>query len=199
MRRGLAICLAMLAGLASTAPTTASRGVAVDIGAIEIHDAVTSGRPYDLPKITVSNPGSNAAMYVMLVRPIDGAEEPRSDWLAFEPRQFALAPGDQRAISVRLNVSSDARPSTYEGLLVAQLADEGSGALVGAAAAVRLTFQVRSGGLLPDIVIAIGDAWSAWMPWSLVALTALAAMLAMVSMLLALRRRYSIRLERRRR
>jgi hypothetical protein len=193
MRRTLLLGLAILWLSAGTA--SADRGVALDLGKVEIAQALTPGGSYHLPPVGVRNPGDEVTRYRMVVSSAagQGGTPLPAGWIDFSPRELTLQPGQTKRVETRLSLPTGADPDDYEGLLAAQIVTEGRGAQVGAAAATKLTFEVESATLL-------GAWWhrlSMWFsdngPWTWIAPAILA------SLLLAgqFRRHFAFRLERR--
>jgi hypothetical protein len=193
MKRTLLIGLAILLLSASTA--SADRGVALDLGKVEIAQALTPGGSYHLPPVGIRNPGDEVTSYRMVVSSIagqDGAPLP-ADWIAFSPRTLTLRPGQTKSVETRLSLPTGADAHDYEGLLAAQIVTDGPGAQVGAAAATKLTFEVDSATLL-------GAWWhrlSTWFsdngPWTWIVPALLASLLVAGQF----RRNFAFRLERR--
>jgi hypothetical protein len=176
-------------------PATADRGVALDLGKLEIAQTLTPGGGYHLPPLGVRNPGDEATSYRIVVTHVQGQEGTPlpEDWLSFEPAKLTLEPGKLQKVRPRLNVPTGADPGDYEGLIAAQIVTEGEGAQVGAAAAARVTFSVESATLLGDVWHRIRSFAADHGPWtwlipSLLVLTLIAAQT---------RRRFSLRVERR--
>jgi hypothetical protein len=193
MQRILLLGLAIL--LLSAGTSSADRGVALDLGKVEIAEALTPGGSYHLPPVGVRNPGDEVTKYRMVVSSgvgHSGTPLP-AGWIDFSPRELTLQPGQTKSVETRLSLPTGADPDDYEGLLAAQIVTEGRGAQVGAAAATKLTFQVESATLL-------GAWWnrlSMWFsdngPWTWIVPAIL------VSSLIArqFRRHFAFRLERR--
>lgn len=173
--------LVLLAGAGVEA--WADRGVAVDVGRIDLDGPVRPGRDHALPAITVRNPGSETAAYTWSVQPVaSDRSSPSPEWFELTPDTVELAPGETRSTEVVLTPDRGARPGEYEALVAAQLTTTGQGAQVGAAAATRLTFSVAplgSGMTVPG-----------WL-WASAAVVGAVAVLAIPA------RRYRIRIERR--
>jgi len=195
IRRVLLTIAAVMAVLAVSDNASADRGVALDLGKLEIAETLTPGGGYRLPPVGVRNAGDEVTTYRMVVSSVQGqAGTPvPEDWFDFEPREVTLEPGETEKVQARLSLPTGADPGDYEGLLAAQIVTEGEGAQVGAAAAAKVTFEVESATLL-------GAYWhklSTWFednaPWTWVVPVALA------SLLLAwqFRRRFAFRLEKR--
>jgi hypothetical protein len=138
--------LAALALLCCTATASADRGVALDLGKLEIAQTLMPGGGYTLPPIGVRNPGDVPTTYRLLVTHISeqSAKVVPEDWLQFSPREITLKPGETKKVSARLSLPTGADPGRYEALLAAQIVTKGQGAQVGAAAAAKLDFKVKS-------------------------------------------------------
>lgn len=123
----------------------ANQGVAVDLGAIVVRQALAPGGHYKLPTLGVTNPGTDPSSYRLGIGYLDRQSErmPPEAWFVFEPRAFDLRPHETRAVSIELNIPVHARPGTYAGLLRAALWRQTGGVAAGAAAAARLTFRVK--------------------------------------------------------
>jgi hypothetical protein len=193
MRRALLVGLALFAASSGTA--SADRGVALDLGKLEIAPALTPGGGYRLPPVGVRNPGDEVTTYRMVVSSVEGEEAVSvpADWIDFSPRELTLGPGQTKKVNARLSLPTGADPGDYEGLLAAQIVTEGDGAHVGAAAAAKVQFEVESATLL-------GAWWhrlSTWFeddaPWTWLVPALLASGLAVWQF----RRRFAFRLEKR--
>lgn len=189
--------LFLLVSSAQPMAVAATRGVAIDIGAIDIAEPLVGGGIYSLPPIVVRNPGTEAASYRMGSAPAADRPAPDPAWFTFEPEAFDLAPGGRQTVNISLRLPEDPRPDAYEGLITAQLIGDDSGARVGAAAATRLTLAVRSGGPLDDLLRTIGDLFGAWLPWSVVVPSVGGLVLVGFIAVRVLSRRYAFRIERR--
>lgn len=196
MRRLLSITFVAIASLLTgVGGAAADRGVALDLGKLEIAQTLTPGGGYRLPPVGVRNPGDEVTSYKLLVTSAQGQNGTPvpAEWFAFEPREVTLRPGETKKVQARLSLPNGADPGDYEGLLAAQIVTEGEGAQVGAAAAARVTFSVESATLLGDWWHRISSFVSDRQPWSwllpALLLTALAAW--------HVRSRFSFRVERR--
>ena len=193
MNRGTAIALAGALLLALPAAAEANKGVAVDLGRIQIRDKLQQGGSYRLPVIGVRNPGTERTDYAMTVEAISGKQSPPGAWFSFSPRRFALAPGQTRPVRVRLSIPSGARPAGYEALVGAAIVTPGKGAQLGAVAAARVDFTVEASSTLEAWWLQVKAFYSDQRPW-----TYLVPALLLAALLLGLlRRRFSLRLERR--
>ena len=187
----LAIALAML----SASGASADRGVALDLGKLEIAQALTPGGGYRLPPVGVRNPGDEVTSYKLLVTSAQGQSRTPvpADWFAFEPREVTLRPGETKKVQARLSLPTGADPGEYEGLLAAQIVTEGEGAQVGAAAAAKVTFEVEAATWLGAWWHRIRTSLSEHQPWTWLIPLVLALALAGRQ----LRSRFSFRVERR--
>jgi hypothetical protein len=147
--RRLAVVLLAGACLAA-APARADRGVALDLGRVEITDGLLGGGGYRLPVFGVRNPGDERTSYRMLVSYVTEQEglEPPPGWFRFEPARFTLAPGATRKVSARIELPTWAEPGDYEALLAAEMATGGKGVQVGGAAASKVSFTVEPSSAL---------------------------------------------------
>jgi hypothetical protein len=145
-RRHLAVQALALAGAAlfGTAPALASRAVSIDVGKIDVTDALAPGGEYRLPPFGVRNPGTESTTYRIVVTYVDGqdAARPAQEWFTFAPAELTLAAGQSQPVSAKITLPTDAEPGTYAALLGPEIVATGTGAQVGAAAAARLTFTV---------------------------------------------------------
>jgi hypothetical protein len=133
----------LLLGLVLLPGTAAARGVAVDVGRIDVDETLVPGASYVLPSIGVRNPGTEPATYTLGVAAVrtDRLAVPE-EWVAFAPDRITLDPDRRQRVEPTLHIPFDAPAGDYEALLAARLEAEGDGARVGAAAASRLTFSV---------------------------------------------------------
>ncbi len=146
MRFMVAIVLAVLAGLIPVG-VSAQSGVGVNVGKIEIDQTLSTGGSYNLPSIGVINTGHDASDYSVRISYMGDQEEqrPPGDWFSFSPSEFRLEAGESRTVAIRLNIPVAARSGDYFALVEASpKAPEGSGVVVGIAAATKLTFTVRA-------------------------------------------------------
>ncbi len=196
MRRRLALVLALVSAmLACAEAASADRGVALDLGKLEIQQVLTPGGGYRLPPVGVRNPGGEKTTYRMTVSSVQGQGgiPVPEDWFRFEPREVTLAPGETRKVATRLSLPTGADPGGYETLLAAQIVSDKAGAQVGAAAAAKVTFEVESATLLGAWWHKLSTWFSENEPWTWVVLAALAS----VVLAWQFRRRFAFSLERR--
>lgn len=169
----------------SAPPATgkATRGVAVDVGRIDVQDPLRPGQAYTLPIIGVRNPGAVTSMYVMGVQTIDSDRlHPAEEWFRFSPATLQLEPGERQTTEIIMTVPHSAENGDYEALIAAQIATDDEGATVGAAAASRLTFTVEGAPVPLEV------------PGWLVPVTTAAVLLALLGWFA---RRFSFSIERR--
>ncbi len=105
-------------------------------------------------------------------------KRPAASWFRFDPARFALAPGETRTVRTLISPPAGADPGDYEGMLAAQIATEGKGARVGAAAAARVTFTIEPSSVLQAYWLKARRSAADNAPWSWavpLALTLLAA------------------------
>lgn len=195
MRCVAVISVALGSVLWSSGAASADRGVALDLGKLEIAQTLTPGGGYRLPPVGVRNPGDEVTTYRMTVSSVQGqAGTPvPEDWFDFEPNEVTLEPGQTKKVDTRLSLPTGADPGNYEGLLAAQIVTEGKGAQVGAAAAAKVTFEVESATLLGAYWYKLSTWFEGNAPWTWIVPAALA------SLLLAwqLRRNFAFRVEKR--
>ncbi len=194
-RRASAAAIAVLTMLVLPGTATADRGVALDLGKLEIAQVLTPGGGYRLPPVGVRNPGDEVTKYRMVVSSMQGqAGTPVPEgWFDFEPREVTLEPGETEKVQARLSLPTGADPGDYEGLLAAQIVTEGKGAQVGAAAAARVTFEVESATLLGAYWHKLSTWFEDYTPWTWV----VPAALAMLLLAWQFRRNFAFRLEKR--
>jgi hypothetical protein len=193
-RAGGLLAAAAVAALLAAPQAAADRGVALDIGQIDIEQALVPGGSYRLPAFGVRNPGDERTSYLLKVWPIRGggrAPDPR--WVRFSPVRLTLRPNRIMRIQVRIVLPADAAPGDYAALIGPEIVGTGGGASVGGAAAARLTFTVESSSTLESWWRRLKNFLGDHMPWTLVVPAAvLAGLLAE-----ALRRRYRFAIVRR--
>ena len=146
MRLVVAIVLSVIAVLIP-AGVSAQSGVGVNVGKIEIDQVLSTGGSYNLPSIGVINTGHDAGDYSVRISYRGDQEEqrPPGEWFSFSPGVFRLEPGETQTVGIRLNIPVSARTGDYFAHIEASpKAPEGSGVVIGIAAATKLTFTVRA-------------------------------------------------------
>jgi hypothetical protein len=147
----LRLTVVLLAGACLTAaPASADRGVALDLGKVEIADGLLAGGGYRLPAFGVRNPGDERTSYRMVVSYVTGQKglEPPQAWFRFEPAEFTLSPGETHSVSARIELPTGADPGDYEALLAAEIVTEGKGVQIGGAAASKVSFTIEPSSTL---------------------------------------------------
>ena len=132
-----------LLAVSPAAAAWADRGVAVDVGRIDVDEMLQPGQTYTLPAIGVRNPGSQPSTYRLAVSPVETELlAVPEEWVRITPASLRLDADESQQVQPELAVPVDAEPGEYETLLAAQLDGAGEGAQIGAAAATRLSFAV---------------------------------------------------------
>lgn len=189
------VVIAAVAFCLSAGGASADRGVALDLGRLDVTQTLTPGGRYSLPPIGVRNPGDEITSYKVVVSHVqgqDGKPVPAA-WFRFEPNAVTLKPGKTKKVQARLSLPSGADPGDYEGLVAAQIVTKGKGAQVGAAAAAKVTFSVESSTWLGAQWYRVRTFFSGHEPWTWV----IPALLAMALLAAQLRTRFAFRVERR--
>ena len=191
----MGVLLALGSALLTASAAAADRGVALDLGKLEIAQKLTPGGGYRLPAVGVRNPGDDVTSYRIVVSHVQGQKGRPipADWFSFEPRELTLQPGKTEKVQARLSLPTGADPGNYEGLVAAQIVTKRKGAQVGAAAAAKVTFAVESKTLLGAYWFEVKSWFSDNAPWTWIVPALLAAML----LAWQTRRRFSFRVVRR--
>jgi len=191
----LVIALALVgAALFGAAPALASQAVSIDVGKIDVTDALAPGGEYKLPAFGVRNPGTEPTTYRISVSYVDGQDAGRPDqaWFTFSPAELTLGPGESKPVTASIALPANAEPGRYAALVGPEIVSTGTGAQVGAGAAAHLTFTVAESSAF--------DAFMRWLgrmiaqnPWILVVIGLLVIALAAWF----LRRRFNFSVSRR--
>lgn len=193
--KSAAFLLVGLTLLVWTSAAEASRGVAIDLGRIEIKQKLTPGGSYRLPVMGVRNPGTETTTYELKASPfaVEGRSAPPESWFHFSPARLTLEPKETQAVKVRIDLPTGADPGDYLALVGPQIVTKESGAQVGAAAASRVTFTVEPATWLQAEWLKLKTFFSDHAPWSYV------PPLVLLFSLLAyrIRSRFAFRIERR--
>jgi hypothetical protein len=160
-----------------------------------VEQKLSRGGDYRLPDIGVRNPGTETTTYRMGVSHVQGQQgrEAPAGWFSFDPPLLTLAPGEASPVTVKLDIPAGAHPDDYEALLQAEIAPQGEGTTVGAAAAARLTFTVKPSNFLQAWQLEAETWFKDNQPWTI--LVPLVALLALI--LWWLRRRFTFTVGRR--
>jgi hypothetical protein len=194
--RAAAVIVASVASLlVGVGAASADRGVALDLGRLDVAQTLTPGGGYRLPPLGVRNPGDEVTSYRLVVSHFAGqpGKPIPAGWVRFEPGQLTLKPGKTKKVQARLNLPTGADPGDYAGLLAAQIVATGKGAQVGAGAAAKVTFSVESATLLGAWWYRIHTYLSDQQPWTWL----LPSLLAMALLARQVRSRLAFRVERR--
>lgn len=190
------LTVVLLAGACLVAtPAGADRGVALDLGKVEVTDGLLAGGGYRLPVFGVRNPGDESTSYRMVVSYVTDQKglEPPKGWFRFEPARFRLEPGNSRAVSARIELPTGADPGDYEALLAAQIVTEGKGVQIGGAAASKVSFTIEPSSTLEAYWLAMRRFLTEHAPFTWAAPLALALLAAAWSV----RRRFRFTVARR--
>lgn len=177
-----AICLALLILLAPLNDTgaRADKGVSVDIGNISVDAHLAPGGRYRLPTLTVRNIGDEEGDYEMIIAQMktEATSDAPVKWFELDPSHFHLAPNEEQHVQLHIVLPAGADPGRYGALIEAHAVSDAEGVRVTAAAASRVSFEVKS-----------SSTWSAWLlqfrrsfvdyyPWSYLAVGAASIVLA---------------------
>ena len=192
---GLVLLATSAVMLLSTGDATADRGVALDLGRLDVAQTLTPGGGYRLPPVGVRNPGNEVTSYRIVVSHVRGQQGKPipADWVRFQPSRLTLKPGKTKNVQARLSLPGGADAGDYQGLLAAQIVTKGKGAQVGAAAAAKVTFSVESSTLLGSWWDRIRGFFAGHRPWTWL----IPALLAMALLAAQVGKRFSFRVERR--
>lgn len=162
----------LLALILFAAPAQANLGVGVNAGKITVEQKLVGGRTYTFPSIGVVNTGDTTnTPYAMEVGYFANQKQlrPAKGWFSFQPIEFRLNPKQVKMVQTRLTLPASAEPGKYFALLKAQVVPAKGSTAYGAAAATKLTFEVKETRSSTGPVV--------WMtqraPWSYVALAGL--------------------------
>jgi hypothetical protein len=148
-------CIGVIGLLASlTGAVRADQGVSIDTGSISVDAKLSPGGRYRLPTVTVRNIGDETSEYEVAITHLNGAAGTGApaDWFDLDPAKFVLAPQEARTINIHITLPRGAQPGPYNALIEAHPVIAGEGVQVSAAAASRVSFEVRPSSL-----------WAAWM------------------------------------
>jgi hypothetical protein len=195
MRRVSVVLIALGGLLISAGIASADRGVALDLGRLDVAQKLTPGGGYRLPPLGVRNPGDEVTSYRIVVSHVEGqAGKPiPAAWVHVKPAELTVKPGRTQKVQARLDLPTGADPGDYEGLLAAQIVTRGKGAQVGAAAAAKLTFSVQASTWLGAQWYRIRTFISGHEPWTWL----IPALLATSLLGWQLRRRFAFQVVRR--
>ena len=170
MKRALVAWALFVFVLCMPAAVFARVGVGVGTGRIEISEDIRSGSIYTLPPITVFNTGDETATYQMLVTLNETQDElkPNPDWFSFEPSSFVLEPGGAQSVTPTFHPPIRTQPGNYFAYLEARPSEtvEQGTAVVGVAAATKLSFRVVPSSLFDGIYYRLKALYEQYRPLS---------------------------------
>lgn len=167
--------LALVSFLALAGPALAEPGVTVGIGKIVMNDPLRAGGRYPLPAVPVTNSGTVASTYQVVINTIEGQEERKPDpaWFTIQPARFTLKPGERQDVMVSVDLPWLVDPGSYFCLLQAGPIVESQGTSLGVAAAAKLSFTVNHGNIVVATAYTVVEAVQQRAPWSYFILAAL--------------------------
>lgn len=188
-----ALTIAALAGRPATA--AADLGVGISHSEITVEEELAQGGRYQLPAVTVTNTGTEAARYEVVITFIQDQPQirPEADWLRFQPQAFDLTPGQSQTVSIALSVDGGAEPGDYFALIEAHPIQADTGVTIGVAAAAKLSFEVKPSNLFELWRLRIAHFFEDNSPYSIV----LPPTIAGLALVYFLSRRFRLRIERR--
>jgi len=182
---------------AGTQQVDGDQGISVDLGSIALNEKLAPGGRYRLPTLTVRNIGDEPGEYEVVVSHLNDAddEDAPEQWFDLQPSRFFLEPNQAQKVQLRIGLPAGADPGRYQALIEAHATTDGEGVRVRAAAASRVSFEVKPSTIWQAWLLQLRRSFADHSPWSYMLP---AGLLALV--LVYLWRRYvrlGIRLERR--
>jgi hypothetical protein len=173
----------MVCGLLAS-PIVAARadqGVSIDLGSIAVDQQLSPGGRYRLPTMTVTNIGDTAGDYEVAIIYMNGtdARRPPADWFDLEPNRFHLEPKQSEHVQMHIDLPAGADAGSYKALIEAHPLLGGSGVRVAAAAASKVSFEVRPATLWQGWLLEIKRSFADHAPWSYLMPIALLAVVAL--------------------
>lgn len=190
--------LLLVAAVFAVAPTVhADIGVKISPGKIRVDETLSPGGIYQLPPLSVSNKGDEAATYKVKVAYHQDQSEfrPEASWVDLEPNEFILQPGESQEVQAELNLPLQLRSGDYFAFLEAspQKRTAHEQTSIGVAAATKLNFTVEPANIWWGMYYKTLALWEKFMPWSQIGSGIIVAGI----ILLLFKRRYRIRIRRR--
>jgi hypothetical protein len=169
-----AICCGLLAPVVSHR-AQADQGVSVDLSSISVDEKLSPGGRYRLPPLTVRNIGDQEDDYQVVIVHLNTSLQSAAPagWFDIEPSQFHLAPQEARIVQVHIDLPSGADPDSYTALVEARAEPAGEGVQLTAAAASRVSFEVKSSSLFEAWLLEMRRSFADQAPWSYLALAGL--------------------------
>lgn len=192
-------CAAAWALIAVSPSAVAKVGVGVNVGKIDVEQALYSGGIYALPSIGVVNTGDEPATYSMRAVSMTGQKEriPKPNWFAFDPKEFPVAPGAVQSVQVQLTLPVNAEPGKYFTLLMASPSKTATspGANIAVGAGTKVSFTVEQTNIFRAIYYRIRDLMKMYSPWSWILLAIV--VVAVIAIPLSRKFRFSLGVQRR--
>jgi len=148
-------------------------GVGVNLGKIEIDEALKPGGIYNFPSLGVLNTGDEPGDYEVEVTYHQDQPQlrPPQEWFSFNPASFHLEPGGSQSVAVKLNLPMKVKPGDYFAYLEAHpVIKAGPGTTIGVAAATKTYFTVMPANIWQAIYYKISSLLTIYAPWTYVIL-----------------------------
>jgi hypothetical protein len=170
----------------------AQAGLGIGPGIIRVDEPLVPGMYYKLPSLRVTNTGTVAGDYEVVLSPTAKQKElqPTEDFISLSPKSFHLEPGARQSVSLALNIPARARPGDYLAFIEAHPVSLGTGGTsIGVAVATKLYFTIKPANIFVSIAYAIAGFFTSTAPISYIVLG-----IIVLGVIIFLLRRY-IRLE----
>jgi hypothetical protein len=147
--------------LGGTSPAAADVGVAIEPGELTVDDSVRAGGQVTLPALHLHNPGDDETTYVVRATGLDGTSAIPADgaWFSVEPAEVRLAAGEAADVVPTIQPDDGVAAGRYAAVVRAEIVPDGDGTRIGAAAGVRVFFDVATdetdGGLAHAWIVAV--------------------------------------------
>ncbi|MBZ9577698.1 hypothetical protein KJA13_01530 [Patescibacteria group bacterium] len=167
------IILFLTASLILPLMVFAGIGVGVNLGKIEIDEALKPGGIYNFPSIGVINTGDEPGEYELAVTYHQDQPQirPAQEWFSFSPSSFHLEPGQSQSVAVKLALPVRVKPGDYFAYLEAHpIIEAGPGTTIGIAAATKTYFTIAPANIWQAIYYKIASFFTMYAPWTYVAL-----------------------------
>ena len=159
-RIAVAVVIVAAAIVATRSPAAADVGVAIEPGELTVNDSVAAGGQITLPAMRVHNPGDVDTTYRLRATGLEGTSANPADggWFSVEPAEVRLAAGESADVVPLIAPDGEADAGRYAAIVRAEIVPEGGGTRIGAAAGVRVFFDVStdasSGGFATAWILA---------------------------------------------
>jgi hypothetical protein len=157
-----------LAFVASAAIAEADQGVSIDLGSIALNEKLAPGGSYRLPTLTVRNVGDEPGEYEVVIIHLNDAddEDAPAQWFDLQPKRFFLEPNQAQKVELRIGLPAGADPGRYGALVEAHAVSDAEGVRISAAAASRVTFEVKPSTLWQAWLLQLRRSFADHSPWS---------------------------------